>query len=190
MTKNQEIIEMWQSCAIEDKEDLEKINTLKDSICDTKGNYNEITLKKITQENYEQCIELSVNENQSKFVASNIYSLVQTAYEPDLYPLAVYQGSTMVGFILYDFDQELDAWSMSRFMIDKKYQGQGIGKLALEKFITFFITTYGSVPLYTSAGVENIAAIHLYQKFGFEKLNTFSYTIKDVVYTEIRMLLK
>ena len=33
-----------------------------------------ITLREINEDNYDECIKLEVNEEQSAFVASNIYS--------------------------------------------------------------------------------------------------------------------
>jgi diamine N-acetyltransferase len=113
-----------------------------------------IEFRVIDRTNYNQCIELKTSEEQKRFVASNIFSLVQSAYEPNLYPLGVYKNNKMVGFILYDFDDEINGWSMSRFMIDEKFQNQGIGKVTLKKFIEFFIGKYGHVQLYTSAEVE------------------------------------
>ncbi|MCY6356330.1 GNAT family N-acetyltransferase [Clostridium sp. ZS2-4] len=86
-----------------------------------------IEFKQIDRTNYNECIELSLNEEQKKFVAPNMFSLVESAYEPNLYPLGIYNDGKMVGFILYDFDVELDGWSMSRFMVDVKYQNQGFG---------------------------------------------------------------
>lgn len=149
----------------------------------------EIRLVEINQANYQECIELKVTKEQEKFVATNIFSLVQAAYEPELYPLGIYSNNKMVGFILYDFDQELNGWSMSRFMIDEKYQNQGIGKLALQKFIEFFINKYGEQVLYTSAEVDNPIAIRLYEEFGFKKEKIFQYEFKGVTYKEVRMAL-
>ena len=83
-----------------------------------------IELRRIDRNNYNECIELKISEDQKRFVASNMYSLLQAAYEPNLYPLGIYKDNKMVGFILYDFDDELNGWSMSRFMIDKKYQNK------------------------------------------------------------------
>ena len=36
-----------------------------------------VELKAITEENYNECLELEVSDNQKNFVASNIYSLAQ-----------------------------------------------------------------------------------------------------------------
>jgi len=97
-----------------------------------------IEFRPIDRTNYNECIELSVNENQKRFVAPNQFSLVQAAYESNLYPLAIYNESQMIGFVLYDFDEELNGWSMSRFMIGSSFQNCGFGKQALKQFLLFF----------------------------------------------------
>lgn len=149
-----------------------------------------IEFRAIDRSNYNQCINLKISEEQKRFVAPNILSLVQSAYEPNLYPLGVYKNDEIVGFILYDFDDELNGWSMSRFMIDEKFQNQGIGKVALNKFIEFFIEKYGHIQLYTSAEVDNAVAIKLYESVGFEKKEAFEYEVDGVNYKEFRMIAK
>jgi len=149
-----------------------------------------IELKEIDRTNYNECINLSLSEEQREFVAPNMFSLVQAAYESNLYPLGIYNGDIMVGFILYDFDDEVNGWSMSRFMVDIRYQGQGIGKVALQKFIKFFIKKYGHNQLYTSAEVDNPVAIALYEKFGFEKKEIFEYEACGRTYKEVRMMVQ
>lgn len=149
-----------------------------------------IELKQIDRTNYNECIELSLNEKQKNFVAPNVFSLVQAAYEPNLFPLGVYRDNKMVGFILYDFDDELDGWSMSRFMIDRNYQNQGTGKIALQKFFEFFTYKYGHLQLYTSAEVDNQIAIALYEKLGFQKKEIFEYEAGGKVYKEVRMIIQ
>lgn len=115
---------------------------------------------------------------------------MQAAYESDLHLLGIYNDNKMVGLILYDFDFELNGWSMSRFMIDEKYQNHGIGKAALQKFKEFFINRYGHLKLYTSAEVENHVAIALYEELGFEKRKVFEYEYGGKNYREIRMLVQ
>lgn len=149
-----------------------------------------IELRPIDRKNYNECIELSVAEEQKEFVASNIYSLVQAAYEPNLYPLAVYSNSKMVGFFLYDFDEDVGGWSMSRFMIDKSFQGRGIGTKALAKFLDYFKSVQPDAKkLYTSAEVENNNAISMYEKAGFKRGEIFEYESDGNKYREYRMVL-
>lgn len=149
-----------------------------------------IEFRPIDRTNYNECIELSVNENQKRFVAPNKFSLVQAAYESNLYPLAIYNESQMIGFVLYDFDEELNGWSMSRFMIGSSFQNCGFGKQALKQFLLFFKENYPDVlKLYTSAEVDNMAAIELYKRAGFKEGNIFEYEAGGVQYKEIRMMI-
>lgn len=149
----------------------------------------EILLKEITKDNYQECMALEVLESQKNFVATNAFSLAQAAYESELFPLAIYDGSLMVGFILYDWDQELQAWSFSRFMIDHKYQNRGYGRQALTVFLAFFKENHPTENLYTSAEVDNVAALSLYQAMGFEDVGIFEYTYNGHRYEEMRLKL-
>ena len=154
------------------------------------GSKMKIKLKMISSANYMACTELKVSAEQEDFVAPNLFSLVQAAYEPDMYPLGIYKADQMVGFILYDFDTEITGWSMSRFMIDQRYQNQGIGSTALATFIDYFHAKHGCLPLYTSAIVDNIATIALYERFGFEKGDVSEYKYGGKQYKELGMVLK
>lgn len=48
---------------------------------------------------------LTIGDNQEGFVADNKQSLVEAAYEDGLYTLGIYLEETMIGFILYDYDE-------------------------------------------------------------------------------------
>lgn len=91
--------------------------------------------KTIDKSNYRECMELQVEESQKYFVADNTRSIVEAAYEDGLYTLGVYDGDTMVGFVLYDYDDTYPGWSMSRFMIGRQFQGNGYGKRAVREFL-------------------------------------------------------
>lgn len=96
----------------------------------------------------------------------------------------------MIGFILYDFDEELNGWSMSRFMIGSSFQNCGFGKRALKQFLHFFKENYhGVLKLYTSAEVDNMVAIELYKRAGFKEGNIFEYEAGGIQYKEKRMMI-
>lgn len=63
--------------------------------------------RKIDRSNYWECMELTVDDSQKDFVADNKQSLVEAAYEENLYTLGIYCQDTMVGFILYDYDDQI-----------------------------------------------------------------------------------
>ncbi|MDU3521166.1 MAG: GNAT family N-acetyltransferase [Clostridium saudiense] len=149
---------------------------------------NKIKFRDIDKSNYNECISLRVGEHQKNYVASNMYSLVQASYEDGLYPLGIFNEDEMIGFLLYDYDEELNGWSFSRFMIDIKYQNKGFGRKALEKFLEYFQSKFPNKSLYTSVEIDNDIAIKLYQKYGFVIKSSFQYAIEDVTYKEFRMI--
>ena len=149
---------------------------------------NKIKFRDIDKSNYNECISLRVGEHQKNYVASNMYSLVQASYEDGLYPLGIFNEDEMIGFLLYDYDEELNGWSFSRFMIDIKYQNKGFGRKALEKFLEYFQSKFPNKSLYTSVEIDNHIAIKLYQKYGFVIKSSFEYAIEDVTYKEFRMI--
>lgn len=117
-----------------------------------------IKLEAVTQENYQAVLDLTVAENQKDVVAPNWKSLIQAAYEPEVYVLAIVKSDQPVGLILYDFDVEMVGWTMSRLMIDQHFQNQGLGKQAISEFLKFFDEKYPDETLYTSAEVDNFVA--------------------------------
>ena len=96
--------------------------------------------REIDQSNYWDCMALTVDKSQEHFVADNKQSLVEADFEDGLYTLGIYNEETMIGFILYDYDETFPGWSMSRFMVGKQYQGKGYGKKAVLEFLDYFRT--------------------------------------------------
>lgn len=139
-----------------------------------------IEFKTIDRSNWSKCVDLKVAKEQREFVASNTYSLAQAAYEPDTYPFGIYLDGEMVGFIMYDYDSELNVWEMCRLMVDEKHQGKGIGRQAVQKLLEHVTGKHGHIMFYTSAEPENTAAIGLYEKLGFRKNGR-------IVYDEVMM---
>lgn len=140
-----------------------------------------IELRTIDKENMYDVIELEVSDEQKDFVAPNSFSLLQANYEENMYPFAIYRDNELVGFIMYDFDDEIGMHGMCRFMVDKKFQNQGIGKAAMEKLFDKVIEKYGNVKFYTSAEPYNTVALNLYKKLGFEDTG-------KIVYDEVLMI--
>ncbi len=144
----------------------------------------EIKLRAIDRSSWEECCDLEVEEGQKNFVASNTYSLAQAAYEPDTYPMGIYLGDKMAGFIMWDFDSNICVWEMCRLMVDKKYQRQGVGEAAVRELLRLVTAKLGHIMFYTSAEAANEAAISLYEKIGFKKNGRIVY---DEVMMEIQL---
>lgn len=128
-----------------------------------------LKFEKVTSENWKECIDLKVHPDQTAFVASNAYSLVQAQYIKGLYPLCIFDGEKMVGFAMWEEDPDDHSLAMCRLMIDKRYQKRGYGRAAVVKLMDLIRDQYGHVPFYTSFEPENTVAGDLYMSLGFEK---------------------
>ena len=144
--------------------------------------------KKIAKSNYWDCISLTVDGSQEGFVADNKQLLVEAAYEDGLYTLGIYHEKTMVGFVLYDYDDTFPGWSMSRFMIGKQFQGKGYGKRAAIAFLDYFKKKHDADKLYISVSLENTVARKMYASIGFEEIKEIEYTFLGMQFREIQMV--
>lgn len=140
-----------------------------------------IELKKITEDNFEECIGLKLIEEQWTYIASNAYSLSEAyaiqndgKYIP--MPFAIYNNDDMVGFIMAvyqpieeDEEDDENIFYLSRMMIDKKYQGNGYGKKAMIKMIDIMKSFQEGIAesVILSCSKENTVAYELYKSLGF-----------------------
>lgn len=146
--------------------------------------------REIDKSNYWDCMALTVDDSQQKFVADNKQSLVEAAYEDEIYILGIYHDQTMVGFVLYDYDNTFPGWSMSRFMIGKQFQGKGYGKQAVLDFLEYFKNKHNADKLYISVSLENTIARKMYASIGFKEIKEIEYTFLDMQMKEIQMVKK
>lgn len=144
--------------------------------------------RQIDKSNYWDCIALVVDKEQEHFVADNKQSLAEAAYEDGLYTLGIYSEETMVGFVLYDYDESFPGWSMSRFMIGRQYQGKGYGKKAVIEFLDYFKKKHGVDKLYISVSLENSVARKMYADIGFKELKEIEYTFLGMQFKEMQMV--
>ena len=128
-------------------------------------------LRKIDNNNIEQCIALSVTEEQAQYIAPNQDSLKDANDNPAVArPFAIYVDNRMVGFTMFAFDEDYedpnDRYWLWRFMIDKDLQGRGYGRAALKTIIAYF-KEQGVGYIKLSTKESNCKAISLYHQFGF-----------------------
>jgi diamine N-acetyltransferase len=101
----------------------------------------QVSLREITSQTVRAVTNLSVAESQKGFVATNAVSLAQALFAPAAWYRAIYCAEELVGFIMLEDESletpppdkpSIDVW---RFMIDARFQGQGIGRAALLQVI-------------------------------------------------------
>lgn len=131
----------------------------------------EVTIRKITEDNFIDAFNLKLRKDQEKFVSHPIRSLAQAyVYRDQCQPFGIYSGDAMVGYVMviYDYDvPEYDIWHM---MIDETQQGKGFGKAAFKLVLDYIKSKpfgdSGRVAL--TCNKENPCAMTLYKSFGFE----------------------
>ncbi|MGB7604437.1 MAG: GNAT family N-acetyltransferase [Lutisporaceae bacterium] len=126
-----------------------------------------ISFKKITKENFWDCIELSVTQEQVDFVTSNAVSIAQSKVQSECIPLAVYDDEIMIGFIMYCIDEDDGEYWIYRMMIDKNYQSKSYGKNTLEKLLEIIKKDKTHNKVYLGVHKESTYAVKLYKSFGF-----------------------
>ena len=129
-----------------------------------------ITLRAITEENFIDAFNLKLAPGQERFVSHPVRSLAQAyVYREQCQPFGIYEGDTMVGYVMviYDYDiPEYDIWHM---MIDESYQRRGYGSAALDLVLDYIKTKpFGSSNRVTlTCNKDNIQALKLYKSKGF-----------------------
>ena len=129
-----------------------------------------ITLRAITEENFIDAFNLKLAPGQERFVSHPVRSLAQAyVYREQCHHFGIYEGDTMVGYVMviYDYDiPEYDIWHM---MIDESYQRRGYGSAALDLVLDYIKTKpFGSSNRVTlTCNKDNIQALKLYKSKGF-----------------------
>ncbi len=100
-----------------------------------------MTLQEITAETLRPVLALSVSDEQQRFVAANAVSVAEAHFHPFAWFRAIYSGKEPAGFLmlhdehLMEEPRELGFYFLWRFMIDRRLQGRGIGRLAMQQLI-------------------------------------------------------
>lgn len=134
--------------------------------------------RRITWENFIECIELKVTPEQQRFISSNQHALAEAYIASDegqiIITFAVYKEDNMVGFISMYYDDgdgnfEYSSYGIFKMMIDQRYQGNGYGKEMVVKAIEYARTfPRGKAKVVElTYKPENLAAKKIYDSLGF-----------------------
>jgi len=141
-----------------------------------------VVLKEINMDNFHECLDLKLTEIQKTFVASNMYSLAEAKADSVSQPRAIYHDKTMVGFIMYWFDEENEKGWIDRLMVDVNHQGKGYGRDAM-KMVMNILESYEKCKIITTSyEVNNYIAGNLYKSLGFEKTGRTVEGETEVIY--------
>ena len=142
-----------------------------------------LKLKKINRNNIAEIQKLEVFDYQKSFVATNNSSIIE-AYiaiteNNHVFTFGIYKDDTPVGFLMIGYDVNSDDegapkiakgnYNIWRLMIDKKFQGNGFGKKAINLALEFVNTFPCGTAKYCWLSYEsdNDVARQLYNSVGF-----------------------
>ena len=135
----------------------------------------ELTLQPVTAGNWRALIKLKVREDQTQFVASNLYSIAESqfGYEDeghwDFYPFGAYVVGEPVGFVMYchNFKHSRFQAFIMRLMVDERFQGKGYGREIMQKVLDGFRANEQINNVGISYEPHNEGARKLYASLGF-----------------------
>jgi diamine N-acetyltransferase len=134
-----------------------------------------VELRPVTEQNWKALIKLKVSDDQSHFVASNLYSIAEAQFgfedegRWDLFPLGAYVSDEPVGFVMYayNFNHSRFQAFIVRLMVDHKFQGKGYGREIMQLVLKDFSENEKIKNIGISYEPENAVARKLYASLGF-----------------------
>lgn len=126
-----------------------------------------IELRDVTQDNFDSVIGLRVAEDQREFLNPNVEAIAWAYVFPETTPLVIYAGEIPVGLASYGYIPADGRCWIVHFMIDEGAQRKGIGRAGLERLLARMEAVSGGADIAVAVNPENVAAIHLYEAFGF-----------------------
>ncbi|NRB32891.1 MAG: GNAT family N-acetyltransferase [Rhizobiaceae bacterium] len=135
-----------------------------------------VSFREITRDELKAVCDLVVAPEQSDLVTPNVMTMAEAPFEPGALVRAMWQGERVVGLLAmlrpsaYPEDEDIvirrDAAYVWRLMVGARFQGQGLGILALDEAKrTAAAWGYRGMTL-TVAGKPH-SALPFYEKYGF-----------------------
>jgi len=131
----------------------------------------EVELKKVDVENYSDILELRIEPEQEKFVPSSCYLIAKSKFHPNHQIRAIYAKGNVVGLVLYqtgDGDFEPHECEIFGFIVDRKHQCKGIGKIAMQLLVKEIKAHKQFTDIELSCDPQNKAAEKVYIECGFK----------------------
>lgn len=130
-----------------------------------------IELRPIDQANWYACTQLEVTDDQKNaFPVPIVYWLSESAY-CGFTPLALYSEEQLIGFSAYAVDPTDGSYYIMAFMIDRKFQSHGLGRLGLRELIRYIKEKHNCDKIMLVHRLENERASNLYVSLGFQEVN-------------------
>ena len=136
-----------------------------------------INFRAITEANFDTIIRMKRPDGEH-FVANNAYSLAQAwLYRDagDVYPFAIYDDETPVGFMMLDEDLDEKCVIIWRIMFPVENQNKGYGTAAIREIIRLAKESGKYDFVLIDYAPDNKIAEHVYTKLGFKHTGVFEH---------------
>lgn len=130
-----------------------------------------VELREITRETLRPILDLDAGDD-GRQVAPNAISIAQAHFSPEAWFRAIHDGDQPVGFVmLYDHTlgsaPEQREYFLWRLMIDRKHQGRGLGRAAVERLVAHVRTRPDARRLLVSHVKDADRLARFYASLGF-----------------------
>ena len=136
-----------------------------------------LSIQPVTGENWRQIARLKVREDQTHFVAPNIFSIAESQFgfnesdgsHWDMYPFGIYDNETPVGLLMYGYNFSHPGFQafIIRLMVDENQQAKGYGVFGMKKMLEIFREDQRVQAVGISYEPGNEVARKLYDRLGF-----------------------
>jgi diamine N-acetyltransferase len=136
-----------------------------------------ISIQPVTKKNWRELAKLKVRDDQTHFVAANVWSIAESQFgydHPedghwDMVPYGVYDSDKPVGFLMlgYNLSNPKLQGYVIRLMVDEQYQGKGYGKSAMNWILDHYRRDERIRRIGISYEPDNDVARKLYASLGF-----------------------
>jgi diamine N-acetyltransferase len=136
-----------------------------------------VFVRPVTKDNWRELARLKVRDDQTNFVAANVWSIAESQFgydHPDdghwdMAPYGVYDGDLPVGFLMlgYNLTNSKVQGYVIRLMVDEQYQGKGYGKSAMNWILDHYRNDERIRRIGISYEPDNDVARKLYASLGF-----------------------
>lgn len=131
-----------------------------------------IEIKPVDAGNVFDVCDLTTNKDgvgtvMEEYLCCNAVSIAESKYYPEMHPNAIYNNHVLIGFYMYKRTQnEKDTAVLCRFMIDYRFQHQGLGRKAFAAILKE-CKAQGVRHVILMIDNTNEIAKNLYMSFGF-----------------------
>ena len=127
-----------------------------------------LELKRITEENFHECLGLKSGIAREEFVDSVVYSLSEAwLYGEEFQPRVIYQADELIGFVSFYIKE--GHYQIINFLISENFQGQGVGKKAFWLCAEYLKAEYGATQISIPVHQEHVLAKKFWKNIGFQE---------------------